>query len=413
MSIEKQVASANRDIARINFKISRPRPIDSGTESVRWPHPAAIHTEYPAVRHNTRSLQALSVYSAFNAPQFPIPLIARAMKTKIVVLTSATAIGVALIVLAAAVTFGGPAKPPPMQSIGNPFKDVDYSALPPNARYTARDGAGLAYRRYVPNGGQPSRGSVVLVHGSSANSQSLHPLAQSLANAGFTVYAMDMRGHGASGPRGDIAYLGQLDDDMEDFMKAEHPAGPKTLLGFSAGGGFAIRVAGGSRQAMFDDYVFLAPYTNRRAANFRPNGGGWVSVGIPRMVAIALLNRIGITGFNHLPVVDFAVSDSPVAQLTPAYSYALSKNFQPRDDYLANIHDIREPAAVLDGQDDEVFIAGKFAQVFADAGRSDIGVTIVPDTGHITLTLNPVARAAAVSAVERLNLLVRSGPAKS
>ena len=61
------------------------------------------------------------------------------------------------------------------------------------------------------------------------------------------------------------------------------------------------------------------------------------------------------------------------------------------------------PAAVLAGQDDEVFVAARFAQVFTDAGRPDIPVTLVPGTGHIMLTVSPAARAAAVQAVERLD----------
>jgi len=308
-----------------------------------------------------------------------------------------------LMVVAAAIAFGGPTRPKPMLSIGNPFKDVDYSALPPLSHYAARDGAQLAYRRYAPAAGAAVRGSVVLVHGSSANSQSVHPLAQSLARAGFAVYALDIRGHGDSGRHGDIAYIGQLDDDLEDFMRAVKPPRPSTLAGFSSGGGFAIRIAGGVRQALFDNYLFMAPYTNRRAASFRPNAGGWVSVGVPRVVALTLLNRIGITRYNHLPAVAFAVNDAPRAGLVSSYSYALVSNFQPDEAYLEDIRNIRKPAAVLVGQDDEVFLADKFAQVFADAGRPDIPVTLVPGSGHVGLTLDPDARAAAVVAVERLD----------
>jgi pimeloyl-ACP methyl ester carboxylesterase len=169
-----------------------------------------------------------------------------------------------------------------------------------------------------------------------------------------------------------------------------------------------IRVAGGARQEMFDNYLLLAPFTSRLAANYRPGAGGWVSVGVPRIVALTLLNRIGITGLNHLPVVDFAIAEgadasTSVERLTPSYSYALSKNFGALEDYQANLRAIRRPVAVLVGEDDEVFFADRFAQVFADAGRADIPVTRVPGAGHVTLTLTPSARAAAVGAVERLD----------
>jgi alpha-beta hydrolase superfamily lysophospholipase len=329
------------------------------------------------------------------------------MKVRNLARGAAACLAALLLGLAAALAWGGPTAPKPMQSISDPFKGVDFSALPALSHFSARDGRQLAYRRYEPAIGQARRGSVVLVHGSAANSQSMHPLAQSFVQAGFSVFALDVRGHGDSGPHGDIAYIGQLDDDLEDFVRATDPSRPRTLVGFSAGGGFVIRVAGGPRQGQFDEYLFMAPFTSRKAPNYRPDAGGWISVGVPRLIALSLLNRIGLTGLNHLPVVAFAVSDAPGAgaprdQLTAWYSYSLSRNFQPQDDYLRNIGAIRQPAAVLDGQEDEVFIAGKFAQVFAEAGRPDIAVTLVPGTGHIALTLAPAARAAAVQAVEHL-----------
>jgi non-heme chloroperoxidase len=86
-----------------------------------------------------------------------------------VVLAACATIGVLAIALAAALAFGGPSRPKPMLSISAPFKDVDFSALPPPRRYAARDGARLAYRFYAPAGSKIPLGSVVLVHGSSAN----------------------------------------------------------------------------------------------------------------------------------------------------------------------------------------------------------------------------------------------------
>ncbi|HEY2256336.1 MAG TPA: alpha/beta fold hydrolase, partial [Variovorax sp.] len=254
---------------------------------------------------------------------------------------------VALVVatLTAALALGGPTPPPTMRSISDPFKVLSLEGMPPLSRFMARDGSELAYRRYAPADGQPTRGSVMLVHGSSANSQSVHPLAQSLAQAGYAVYAFDIRGHGASGQRGRIDYIGQLDDDLEDFMRAVRPVRPATLAGFSSGGGFALRVAGDARQGLFDNYLFMSPYVHFRAATARSrDAGGWVSIGTPRLVALSLLNRVGVTHWNQLPVVDFAVADSPQADLTNSYSYALAANFQPHEDYHAGIRAIGRPA---------------------------------------------------------------------
>ena len=54
--------------------------------------------------------------------------------------------------------------------------------MPPLTTYPARDGAQLAFRFYP---GDPAR-IVVIVHGSSSNSASLHPMAKASQADGFT-----------------------------------------------------------------------------------------------------------------------------------------------------------------------------------------------------------------------------------
>ncbi len=73
------------------------------------------------------------------------------------------ALGIPLLAMAVAIglsiAFGGPGTPTPMETINNPFRDVDYSDLPPLARYAARDGENLAFRAYPPAPG-PAKGSI-------------------------------------------------------------------------------------------------------------------------------------------------------------------------------------------------------------------------------------------------------------
>lgn len=322
----------------------------------------------------------------------------------IAVISVAVLLFLAALVLIGSLVLGGPKALPSMRSISDPFKGVSFEGMPAVTRFSARDGTQLAYRHYAPANGAIARGSVMLVHGSSANSQSVHPLAQSFAAAGYTVYAFDIRGHGASGEKGRIGYVGQLDDDLEDFVTATNPAKPRTLVGFSSGGGFALRVAGSRRGAQFDNFLFMSPYVHHMAVTNRSkDSAGWVSIGIPRLVALIALNRTHITRFNHLPVINFAVADNPKADLTPWYAYALAVNFQPQDDYRAAIRSIDRPAEVIVGQDDEIFLADKFRPLFDEVGRQDIPVTVVPATGHIALTLSDAGRTAAVAAVKRLD----------
>jgi alpha-beta hydrolase superfamily lysophospholipase len=240
------------------------------------------------------------------------------------------------------------------------------------------------------------------VHGSSASSSSMHVMAKSFAAAGYAAYALDIRGHGQSGAKGHIAYIGQLEEDMEDFVRAIKLAQPSTLVGFSSGGGFVLRFAGSPRQELFSNYLLLSPWISQDAATLRPGSGGWATVGVPRIIAIAVLNGFGMHAFDDLPVVRFAVDERDKGFLTPQYSFALEQNFRPERDYQANIRAVRQPLRVLAGQNDEVFYADKFASVFKTAGK-DVPVTLLPGIDHISLTLGPAAVQAAISAVESMD----------
>jgi alpha-beta hydrolase superfamily lysophospholipase len=309
-------------------------------------------------------------------------------------------VGLLLVALGAAIAFGGPASPKPMASINDPFKAIDFSDLPPLLQYKAQDGTALAYRQCA-NAGGTARGSVVLVHGSSGSSNSMHALAKALANAGYAACALDIRGHGVSGPKGTITYVGQLEDDMESFVNTVSLAKPATLAGFSAGGGFVLRFAGSQRQDAFQNYLLLSPFLSPQAPNYRPGSGGWVSVGIPRVVGLALLNRIGVRVFNGLPVTSFALSEEAKSFLTPTYSFSLAVNFAPLQDYKANIRAVHQPVNVVAGSSDEVFVSDKLEGIVREQGQS-WSVTLVPGIGHIPLTLDPAAISVIVKTVEAM-----------
>lgn len=304
-------------------------------------------------------------------------------------------------IIAFALVFGGPSDPPPMASISNPFKNVDFSDMPATRRFAARDATELAFQAYTV-ADRIAKGSVVLVHGSSASSSSMHVLAKAFAVAGYAVYALDIRGHGESGTRGYIGYVGQLEDDIEDFLRSVKPAVPITLAGFSSGGGFVLRFAGSARQKLFSSYLLLSPFISQDAPTYRPNSGGWVSVGLPRTIVIALLNAIGVRVFNGLPVTKFAVNEETKAILTQQYSYALAQNFRPERDYRSNIRAVKQPLRLVADQDDEVFYTDRFAAVFKTEGK-DIPVTLLPGIGHTPLTLEHAAVQAAVAAVRSMN----------
>jgi alpha-beta hydrolase superfamily lysophospholipase len=313
-------------------------------------------------------------------------------------LTVTIALLVPLLLLA--VWLGGPRAVPVMASIHQPFLTADFSKLPAPRHFVARDGERLAFLHYAPAEGatrQPRR--LVLVHGSSSRARSMHVLASGLANAGFEVVSLDMRGHGDSGPRGHIAYVGQLEDDVADFMQAVPATVPSTLVGFSSGGGFTLRLAASPQGQLFDRYLLIAPFLHHQSPVTRPDAGGWVSVGMPRLVALNVLNAIGINSLNHLPVLRFALDEGIRAQLTPTYSHTLSANFRPHLDWRADLLAAQGELRVLVGSRDEVFVAERYADALAQAGRS-LPVTLVDGVDHMGMTLDPRGIAAVVQAAQ-------------
>ena len=303
------------------------------------------------------------------------------------------ALGAIPVLIAAAlggmIAFGTAAPPPPLASVYNATRAMPpCGSLPPLKRYQARDGAELAYRAYDGSPGEV----VVLIHGSTSSACSMHLLAEALAATGDTIYALDVRGHGQSGRRGDIDYRGQLDDDLVDFVTTvapRHPGHHLTLIGFSAGGGFALHFAASVKGELFDRYVLLAPYLGPWAPTNQPRNGGWAVPYLPRAYALAALDAIGVHWFESLPIVAYARRPDPTVP-PPTYSYRLSRNFGADLDFRDDFRRAHRLIIVMVGGADDQMIADRYVPAIAPI-RPDIPVKIIPGVGHIGIIMAPDA----------------------
>ena len=287
------------------------------------------------------------------------------------------------------------AHPPELRSISETARAVDRSTMPRLERFNARDGTELAYRHY-PARSQPAGRVAILVHGSSGSSVAVHALADALGARGVETYAPDIRGHGASGTRGDVAYVGQLEDDLADLValvRKTSPDAPLTLLGHSAGGGFALRVAASPIQNLFARTVLIAPYLGYDAPTNRPNSGGWASGDLPRILGLVALRKIGIDCCEALPALAFAVPSNSERILVPAYSYRLMRNFATRD-YKADLTAASRPLTLFSGADDELMLADKYADAIHAVAPS-VDVKLIDGVNHMGV----VSVAKAVSAI--------------
>ena len=294
--------------------------------------------------------------------------------------------------------------PPPLASIHDGAKAIDQGGRPDLSRFQARDGTWLAYRLYPAENGATER-LAYLAHGSSSSSAEINVLAHALARSGVTAVAIEARGHGASGMRGDVGYAGQIDDDLADLqaeLRKTHPDARSTLIGFSAGGGFALRVAGGPRRGDFDQYILLAPFLGYFAPTNRPNEGAgrWTSSDIPRIVALKGLSALGVDWLQSLPVVDFA-NPPGLRYATSQYSYRLLVSYGPPTDWRAAFRATAGRIEVIDGENDELMDAPAYKTHLEPLGAK---VTVLPGVDHIGVVYQPSAVAAIVAAVKASTL---------
>jgi non-heme chloroperoxidase len=245
--------------------------------------------------------------------------------------------------LGAVIAFGTAAPPRPVQP-----RQLDLTDLPALSRYTARDGTQLAYRAY-PSGGEQV---AVLIHGTGTESSVMNALAMTLHAAGATVYAPDLRGHGSSGRRGDIDYIGQLDDDLDDDLA---------------------------------DLVATIRPEHAHAT------GGWATPYLPRIVGLMILNKIGIHWFDGLDAIIFAIPPGN-QNLTGVYSFRLAMNLGSND-YFAALQRTKKPMALIAGGNDDQFYADRYAPLLQPA-KPDLTVELVPGLDHVDMLMKPAALAA-------------------
>ncbi len=127
-----------------------------------------------------------------------------------------------------------------MKTAGNEAPGVDYQ----ERFFNAQDGIRLFFRRWFL--AEP-KGLVALVHGFAEHCGRYDELASVLGRAGWSVAAMDYRGHGQSGGR--RAHIDRFDeylDDVQAFLdetRRDGFEGKPVLLGHSQGGLIAARFA--------------------------------------------------------------------------------------------------------------------------------------------------------------------------
>lgn len=228
--------------------------------------------------------------------------------------------------------------------------------------WQAPDGEHLGLRRYVSN--NPDAPLVVAIHGSGWHGLQFDALGKRLAADGLAdVLAPDLRGHGPNpARRGDVDYIGQLEDDLANLIERNARDGQRViLLGHSSGGGLVVRFAGGPHAELLDGAVLLAPYLGDDPATTRPSSGGWAKTLNRRFIGLGILNAVGISRFNGVTAVQFrfpaAVLDGSLGHTaTRSYTFRMTVSYAPRLDLAQDVKGL-PPFLLVAGRQDEAFKA--------------------------------------------------------
>ena len=287
----------------------------------------------------------------------------------------------------------GKPKEPNLAQHGLAFDELffDYSNLPKLKSYTARDGTQLAYRHYPAD----SEKILILLHGAGWHSRYFLPLSEFISSEGLAqVYTPDLRGHGVDPKRrGDVDYIGQLEDDLADLINIAQKNNPNSMLivgGHSSGGGLTIRFAGSRYGKQAKAYLLMSPFLKYNAPTTRLNSGGFAMPYTGRIIGLVMLNNVGIRWFNYLTAIEFNMAEKARdGTETLTYSYRLTAAFAPRD-YENDLSAITQPLFTVTGTEDEAMIYCQYEPVISQYTK--VQVKLLQGVTHMGLVVSPEIR---------------------
>nr|WP_244424580.1 alpha/beta hydrolase [Methylobacterium nodulans] len=294
---------------------------------------------------------------------------------------------------------------------------------PPAGRLVPVAGGHLAVLEAGPGEGRPSRGTVVLLHGASANGMDpMQGFGRRLAGDGFRVLAFDRPGFGWSdrvaGPEAaSPAVQARLIAEALGAMGV----GPATIVGHSWSGALAAALALDHPERV-SGLVLLAPALYPWPSGVVPGYAGWYRSGLGRALlwiatrtiaaplGLAYLDRFAEAVFRPEPLpADYVDAARVPLALRPA---AFAANLQDLDGLYGFLvgqsrryPEIAVPTTIVAGDIDPIVRTAVHAVPMAQAVPG-ARLVVLPGIGHM---LHYTATDTVVSEIEMVAALQRVG----
>lgn len=248
----------------------------------------------------------------------------------------------------------------------------------PSLQYIeARDRSKIYFRYYPAN----SNKIVVLLHGVAEDSKYLFRLAEYISKNNIAkVFTPNLRGYGEKVERrGDVNYIGQIEDDLGDFLKwisTKNPNNQIILGGHSLGGASTLRFSDSPYEHFVDGYIFISPYIESAPYIKKMHS----KVSYLNFTLLTTLEKLKIRKFHYRKVYT-SYKDKKLYHGGEAIqlSYRLAMSRNPKN-YKEKIEAIEKPSLAIVGGEDELYHVENFEEVFRN--NPNFMTKVLPNINH-------------------------------
>jgi alpha-beta hydrolase superfamily lysophospholipase len=248
--------------------------------------------------------------------------------------------------------------------------------------FPAADGTPLSERRWPAAAGSTPRGAVVLVHGYGEHIGRYDHVARVFAEAGFSVFGADLRGHGQSG--GARGFCLRFEDYLSDLSTLlararEAAPGPQFLVGHSFGGLIATKLIL-SRPDAVRGLVLSSPFFRLRleVPAVKVLAARAASAIYPKLSLPSGLKGEDVTRDPELA----RLYDADPLNLKNATARWFTESERAQSEVLARAAEVRLPTLAVIGGADRVAHPGRGEEIARKFSSEDKTIHVLPGQFH-------------------------------